>query len=310
MKKVLVLGISGTFGKHVARALKARGWAIKAMLRDERKLPDEFSGIETVQGDASRYSDVKQAADGVSMLVYGISPDNYDWEDKALPWLDVSARVAEEFSLTIIYPGNIYNYNPDEVSLIDETSPQHPICRKGEIRQHMELRLEKAAKHGAKVILLRMGNFIATPPLQSWLPMIIKAKKNQYVLQSPDDKHVKHAWAYMPDAAEVVAMLVEKSHELEAYSTFQFKGYEISMVELAQTIKETSGKPVVIKAFPWWFLHILRPFLVAIRGAFEMRYLWQHELLLNDVKLRSTLGNIPQTPLAKALVDSGYIKAK
>jgi len=310
MKKVLVLGISGTFGNHVAKALKNRGWEIKAMLRDESKLLDAFSGIETVQGDAGCYADVKKAADGVSMLVYGISPDNYDWEDKALPWLDVSARIAEEQGLTIIFPGNIYNYNPDDARVIHESSPQHPITRKGEIRQHMELRLQKAAHHGAKVIVLRMGNFIAKPPIQSWLPMILKKKGNRYVLQTPGDKHLQQAWAYVPDAAETIALLVGKQDELEPYSTFHFKGYEMSIFELAKTVEETSGKPVAIKPFPWWFMNLLRPFMVVIQGAFEMRYLWQHELLLDDSKLQKILDGVPHTPLGKALVECGYIKVK
>jgi len=54
----------------------------------------------------------------------------------------------------------------------------------------------------------------------------------------------------------------------------------------------------------------LRPFMVAIRGLFEMRYLWNYELLMDEHKLRKVLGEVPHTPIAQALVDSGYITSK
>jgi hypothetical protein len=82
------------------------------------------------------------------------------------------------------------------------------------------------------------------------------------------------------------------------------------MFEFAKTIEETSGKPVAIKPFPWWFMNLLRPFMVVIQGAFEMRYLWQHELLLDDSKLQKVLDGVPHAPLGKALVECGYIKVK
>ncbi|PCH99922.1 MAG: hypothetical protein COB79_06425, partial [Zetaproteobacteria bacterium] len=123
-KRVLILGISGTFGRYVAQALEDKGWQVKTMMRDVKKLPIQFEGIEVVQGDASNYYDVKLATKGVTMLVYGVNPANYDWENKALPWLDVSARVAEEQGLTIIFPGNIYNYNPDRIVWYENTDGQ------------------------------------------------------------------------------------------------------------------------------------------------------------------------------------------
>jgi len=310
MKKVLILGIRGTFGKHVAEAMQAEGWQLKAMLRDKSKLPKQFADIETVQGDASVYNDVERAAKDVTAIVYGISPDNYDWEDKALPWLEVTARVAARRKLTVIFPGNIYSYNPQQFTLLDENTAHSPIRRKGEIRQAMEFALQQATSGGAKVLILRMGDFIAPKPLQGMLPNMLSDKGNKVVLQSPGDKDLSHAWAYVPDAAKTVALLMNKIDTLPAFSVFHFKGYSHSVSEMAREIQTKTGKKVVVKAFPWWFLNILRPFMVAIRGLFEMRYLWQHELLLDDSKLQKILDDVPHTPLGKALVECGYIKVK
>lgn len=310
MKKALILGITGAFGKHVAQALEGKGWQIKAMVRDVTKLSTQFENVEVVQGDASNYNDVKQVAKGVTMLVYGVNPANYDWENKALPWLDVSVRVAEEQGLTIVFPGNIYNYNPDNHSLIHELSKQSPISSRGEIRLYMEFRLQRAAENGAKVLILRMGDFIAAKPSQSWLPRILNEKKDKIRLDAPGPQHIKHAWAYVPDAAGTVALLVEKIDKLPAFSVFHFKGYSLSLQDMAYVIAEQTGKPVEVKPMTWWFLSLLRPFLTAIQGVFEMRYLWQKELLLDDSKLRRTIADVPHTEVGEALVNSGLIMPK
>ncbi|HIP07285.1 MAG TPA: hypothetical protein EYG66_05405 [Mariprofundaceae bacterium] len=79
---------------------------------------------------------------------------------------------------------------------------------------------------------------------------------------------------------------------------------------MAYVIAEQTGKPVEVKPMPWWFLSLLRPFLTAIQGVFEMRYLWQKELLLDDSKLRRTIADVPHTEVGEALVNSGLIMSK
>ena len=300
MKTALILGITGVFGRHTALALQATGWKIKAMMREPKPV-DEFNNMDIVKGDVANYTDVKHAAENIDLIVYGISPPNYDWEGKVVEWLDVCASVAEEKQLAIVFPGNVYNFDPNEMNTIDETSPQHPITSKGELRKEMEQRLARAAKNGAQVIILRMGDYIAPNAKQSWISHIIQHRKTKIKISSPGDINLKRTWAYVPDAAKTAAMLCEKLGDLPAFNVFHFKGYQASIADIATTVSSISDKPVTIKQYPWWALYMVRPFLSAVRGIFEMRYLWNIELNMQDEKLKKTLANIPSTPLKEAL---------
>jgi nucleoside-diphosphate-sugar epimerase len=306
MKTALIMGVTGGFGGHVAQALIEHGWALRVLMRDSAKLPQKFASADVVTGNAANLEDVRGAADGVDLLVYGINPANYQWEDKALPWLENTATVAEANRLTMVFPGNVYVFDPAEGPEFDESSPFRPVSSKGKIRVAMEERLQRAAQHGAKVIVVRCGDFIGTHAPSTWLQQLIKPNSRGYTLSAPGPVEMQHTWAYLPDVAQTVAELVDKKDDLNAYNVFHFKGYRTTFNEMAEAIRSATGKRVVIKNFPWWALHLMSPFSSLFSSLIEMRYLWNHVVNLSDDKLKATLHKpVPHTPLKQALVQSG-----
>lgn len=308
MKKVLILGITGGFGGHVAQALAQHGWALKVLMREPAKLPARFRGAEVVKGDATKIEDVRAAANDVTLMVYGVNPRDYDWEGTVIPWLDVSATVAEERKLCLIFPGNVYVLDPDDGPVFDESAAIKPLTRKGEIRQAMEARLQRAANNGAQVIILRVGDFIGENALSTWMRQLVKPSKSGFVLNAPGKSDILHTWAYLPDVAKTAAMLANKKDSLAAFNVFHVKGFRITFEDLAREIQMVTGKPVSIQPFPWWFVYLAAPFSTMFRGLLEMRYLWKFEVSLDDAKLRKTLAVIPSTSLGQALVESGVLK--
>ncbi|MDX1810400.1 MAG: NAD-dependent epimerase/dehydratase family protein, partial [Gammaproteobacteria bacterium] len=304
----LVMGISGAFGGHVAQALAQQGWQLKALMRDPKKLPKQFSTAEVCQGDAANLNEVRNAASDVELIVYGISPANYNWEGKAFEWLNVTAQVAEEKQLCIVFPGNVYVFNPEDGPVFTEQSPMRPIRRKGQIRLAMEKRLKQAAEQGAKVIIFRMGDFIGANVTSTWIQQLIKSTKKGYKLLAPGPVNLAHTWAYLPDVAQTIAALVEKKDSFEVFNVFHFKGYQASLQDIANCIGEGTGKTVKISAFPWFLMRLLKPFSVLIQGLFEMNYLWREPVLLSDEKLQKTLGKAPlKTNLSSALLEAGLL---
>jgi nucleoside-diphosphate-sugar epimerase len=302
MKKVLIMGITGAFGAAVAQSLKDAGWSIKALLRDPARLPEQFKGIEVVQGDVSQIDRIRIAVEDVELVVYGINPAKYDWKDKALPWLENTAQIVEEQKLTLVFPGNVYVYNPQDGPDFDEESGHQPISSKGTIREAMENRLQVAAQNGARIIILRLGDFFAPNLPSSWLAAVLKSQSKSYQLATPGPSNLKHTWAYLPDVAQALALLVDKRENLPEYAEFNFAGYQVTWLEIAEALQRIKQTPVKIKAFPWWLLRLLKPFSVMFASLLEMRYLWQTEINLKDQKLVEFLGQpLPQTPLQEAL---------
>ena len=74
------MGITGGFGGHVAQALARKGYSIRALMRDPVKLPKRFKGADVFTGDAANIEDVRTAAEGVDLIVYGVNPPTYRWD--------------------------------------------------------------------------------------------------------------------------------------------------------------------------------------------------------------------------------------
>ncbi len=309
MKTALILGISGGFGGHVAAVLQQQGYRLRTLMRDPSRLPPELKGVEVYRGDAGDIEALRRAASGADILVYGVNSPYHQWHKLVVPMLEVTSRVAEELGLLLLFPGNVYLYDPAEGPDFDEQAPIHPPRPKGVLRQQMEGRLREATEKGARVIILRCGDFFGERSPSSWLGVLVKSDERRVVLRNPAERELPHTWAYLPDVARVAADLLERAETLEPFSTFHFPGYRITFSEIARAMEQASGRPVTVKRFPWWALRLAAPFVPFLRSLQEMRYLWQSELNLDGTKLEETLGRaVVNTPLELALRESGVVE--
>ena len=309
MKTALVMGITGGFGGHVAQALARKGYLIRALMRDPAKLPTRFNGAEVFAGDAAKIEDVRAAAKGVDLIVYGVNPPKYRWEGVVLPLMENTARVAEEKNLTVVFPGNVYVLDPEDGPFFDEEAPHNPVSSKGQMRKEMEARLKRASEKGVRVIIIRMGDFIGENLTSDWFQHLIKPTKKGYALTATGNPNLIHTWAYLPDVGRTVAELVEKKNTLETFSVFHFKGYQISFNDISRAMAQVSGRSISMGSFPWIALQLMSPFNKMFRSLLEMRYLWKEEINLDETKLESTLGKaFSRTPLTEALLECGFVE--
>lgn len=316
MKTALILGITGGFGGSVAAELAANGWNIRAIMRDPSKLPNCSYKTDAIVGDAGNIEDVRQVAAGADLIVYGVNAPYPKWENTVVPMLDVTATVAEQGKLTVLFPGNIYTLDPKDGSRFkngldgefDEGAPINPPTRKGELRAEMEERLKTAASRGARIIIIRTGDYIGLGARGSWMPHLIKTNKSGYTLQAASDPELVHTWSYLPDVARVAVKLVANVDDYENFNVFHFKGYRVNFFDIAEAIKSATGRPVKIKSFPWAILKLLQVFSPMMRSLVEMQYLWKSEINLSDKKLQSYLGQpLTYTALAEALLEAGVL---
>ena len=207
----------------------------------------------------------------------------------------------------LVFPGNVYNYGPDSWPVVTEASPQNPQTRKGAIRVEMEQMLGQAAKDGARVLVVRAGDFFGSNAPGSWFQStIVKPGRKIKAVVYPGKHDVGHAWAYLPDLAETIACLVERDDELAAFEVFNFGGHYFSRGgALADAVKKAAGVPdAATKPLPWIALYAAAPFVAMFREILEMRYLWKIDLRLDNAKLVAFLGAEPHTPLDRALKDT------
>jgi nucleoside-diphosphate-sugar epimerase len=309
-RTALVLGASGGIGGEVARQLRAAGWHVRGMKRGlaaDRVGPDA-EGIEWVPGDAMVPADVRAAAEGCAVLVHAVNPPGYrHWSTTVLPMVDATIAAACETGATIVLPGTVYNFGPDAFPLLREDDPQRPVTRKGAIRVEMERRLEAATARGARVIVVRAGDFFGPSSANTWFAqgLVSPGRPVRRVLV-PNDRAIGHQWAYLPDVARTMVALLERRATLPAFARFHLGGHwDADGTRIAEAVRRVvarrTGRAPRLLSFPWWLVTLASPFVTTFREMREMRYLWRTPVRLDGARLDATLAGAPHTPLDEAI---------
>jgi nucleoside-diphosphate-sugar epimerase len=305
VKTALVLGATGGIGGEVARLLVKRGWQVTGMARKPGQPGNEQDGIRWIAGDAMNADDVLGAARGAQLIVHAVNPPGYrDWEKLVLPMIDNTIAAARQTGARILLPGTVYNYGPGALPDLDETSPQAPTTRKGKIRVQMEQHLYQASLQGVKSLIVRAGDFFGPRAGNNWVSqgLVVPGQKIRS-LQYPGKAGIGHQWAYLPDVAETMVRLVEHGDQLQTFETFHMNGYwDPDGTGMTRAIARVTGNPnLKVKQFPWFLMPVLALFNPTIREMLEMRYLWNVPVKMRNAKLRSMLGEEPDTPLDVAV---------
>ncbi|TNC76162.1 NAD-dependent epimerase/dehydratase family protein [Janthinobacterium lividum] len=306
-KTALVLGATGGIGGEMVRQLVAAGWQVRALTRGATP-SSRGDGIEWLHGDALSRADVLAAAKGCAVIVHAVNPPGYrNWGQLVLPMLDntISAAIAE--NATIVLPGTVYNFGPDAFPVLAEDAPQRPQTRKGAIRVELEARLERASTQGARVIIVRAGDFFGPRAGNNWFSQgLVKPGQRVRSVLYPGAPGVGHQWSYLPDVARTMLQLLAMRATLPAFSRFHMVGHwdhdgRQMTGAIARVVEQTTGTAPAIGRFPWWLVALASPFVATLREMREMRYLWQTPLSMENARLLAVLGREPHTPLDEAV---------
>ncbi len=306
---VLVLGATGGIGGEVARQLCAAGWQVRALRRGQAEASVTQDGITWLRGDAMNRDDVLAAARGCAVLIHAVNPPGYRrWAELVLPMVENTIAAARASGATIVLPGTVYNYGPDAFPLLREDSPQRPTTRKGKIRVALERRLEEATRDGGcRVLVVRSGDFFGPHAGNSWLAQgLVRPGRPVSSVYDPARRGVGHAWAYLPDVARAMVELLARRDALPPFAAFHLAGHwDATGAEIqdaiCRVVARRTGRTPKRRAFPWWLIGLVSPFVTTLREMREMRYLWQEPVRLDNARLVEALGHEPRTPLDEAI---------
>lgn len=306
----LVLGATGGIGGTLARRLLSDGWQVRALHRNAEQASRAAgtAGLQWISGDAMQRDDVISAAmqgAPASLIVHAVNPPGYrHWAQLVLPMIDNSIAAARASGARILLPGTIYNYGPDALPNLTESSPQHPVTRKGAIRVALEQRLRTAADDGVRSLIVRAGDFFGPHAGSSWLSQgLVKPGCKVNAITYPGKTGLGHQWAYLPDVAETMLQLVNRPQALATFDTFHMQGHwDPDGTRMIAAIRQALARSALpVRTFPWWLLPLAAPLVPFFKELKEMRYLWQQAIHMDNAKLCAVLGNEPHTPLRQAM---------
>lgn len=305
----LVLGATGGIGGEAAAALERRGWHVRALVRGgDTQLTAQHASHpdwELVTGNAMDAGSVTAAARGADVIVHAVNPPGYrNWGTLVLPMIDNTIAAARASGARVVLPGTIYNFGPDAFPVLREDSPQGATTHKGTIRVAMERRLEDATRDGVRSLIVRFGDFFGPRPGQSWFSQgMVTPNAPVTSVTYPGAEGTGHDWAYLPDAGETFARLLERDAELEMFARFHFGGtWDADGTQMIAAIRRAAGSPQIkVKSLHWPVLKLASPFNETMREISRSRPLWQTPIQLDNTRLVAFLGQEPHTPLNTAM---------
>jgi nucleoside-diphosphate-sugar epimerase len=305
-KMALVIGAAGGIGGAAAAALSRHGWSVRGLTRRPQS---DTATIEWIAGDAMNAAEVLRAAQGASLIVHAANPPGYrNWATEVLPMIDNTIAAAKAVRARIVLPGTIYNFGADAFPVLHEQSPQRPSTRKGAIRVEMENRLKAAANDGVATLIVRAGDFFGPKTTGNSVfsaAMVRPGSPVKWII-NPVRRGASHAWAYLPDVGETIALLMDRQERLGDFEVFNFAGHQLASGEMPAAIAKAVGQPNLrVWPLPWFMIVALQPFVRLFREMSEMRYLWSESISLDGSRLEAFLGTaLPRTPLDVAVRDT------
>lgn len=277
-KTVLVLGSNGRFARHSAAAFANAGWVVR---------------------HASCKDDLTQVAQGADVIVMGWHPPSYNLWAEQMPALHARVQEGAKASGALaLVPSNVYVFGEGSGTVWAAETPHGATNPLGRLRAEVDA---SYARSGVRAIILRAGDYIDPVPSGNWFDRFMAARVAKGAFRYPGRRDVPHAWAYLPDLARVAVALLEDPAKYDGVTEVLYPGYTLTGEEMAKALERVAGREVALRAFPWWQIHLLRPFMPVLKGVLEMRYLWNTPHQLDGSVFRALAPEFVPTPLDEAL---------
>lgn len=301
-QNVVILGINGHLGHFAARAFVEAGWKVTGFGRSNRH---PIAGVDFVAGDADDVAALRAAIAPADVVVNALNLPYDKWFDgRAEAQLEKVLLAMGTSGKTLMFPGNIYNYDPAELVITPATVQYAPTPR-GEIRVRMERMLADAAASGAmQVLILRAGDFFGPEVTGSWVDLIMLREASKRRLALYGTRGVGHAWAYLPDFGRAFEKLAWHRRELAAFDTFHFSGHFVTPERFANAIVAAAPVPLKVGTFPRILIAAMGLMNPIMREVARMGYLWDHPMALSDPRLDTILGPGFATPFDEAIAQT------
>jgi nucleoside-diphosphate-sugar epimerase len=292
---IAIIGAAGTIGHSTAHAYHGAGLPVRLVGRSEGPLQAMAKpGDEIVIADVATAEGCRAAVKGVDVALYTLGLP-YTKTDFAAypPMMRLFVDAAKEAGVRrAVLISNVYPYGLPQTERVAESHPRNPVSVKGQFRKEQEDIF--LAAPGLETVSLRLPDFYGPNVPGSQLAMVVDAARKGATgnLLGPADR--PHEFVFTPDVGPVVKALLEHPAPLAGAYNFAGAGV-ITMKRLAELIYMAAGKKPKLRIMAPWMQDIVGLFMPVLRELKEMRYLFDHPVMLDDAKLQALLPDLKKT---------------
>ncbi|UII56487.1 NAD-dependent epimerase/dehydratase family protein [Cytobacillus spongiae] len=295
MKKVAVLGATGSMGYALVEALVNRNIMTVAFARSEAKLTEykETWGplAEIIPGDVTNPSDLKRIISSVDTVIHTLNVPYQDWDPTLTTILTNILQECRNQNASLLYVDNIYSYGYQHAKATEQ-SPKLPHTKKGKIRLQLQTLIEES---GVPYVIAHFPDFYGPKAGSTVLQYTFEQLSKKNTVGFVGDLTVPREFIYTKDGAEA---FVDLALHQEAYGQIwniagagTITGLEIQEIASSYLNRKVTFKPIrkwMIKAFG-----LINPFM---KEYVEMLYLNETPVILDGSKYETIIGPIPKTP--------------
>ncbi len=294
MKKVLIIGASGSMGYSIVNELISRKmFEVVAFARTQSKLERLFeneSNVAIVSGDVSRIDELRAASQGVEIIYHALNVPYHEWEEKQPLLLSNILSVAKGADAKLVFVDNIYSYGRANSEKVREDSPKRPHTKKGKVR----LRLENMIKEsGVQYLIAHFPDFYGPHAentlLNETFQRVVRNRKAVFV----GDPEIPREYIYTPDGAKVLVELSLRNNTYGQNWNIPGAGV-ITGTEILQILRRhgySRGMTIINKLM----IRMGGLFSRNMKEIVEIFYLNEQPVILSGEKLERELEVIPRT---------------
>ncbi|TMQ91311.1 NAD-dependent epimerase/dehydratase family protein [Actinomadura soli] len=298
MGKHVIVG-AGQVGAHLAGRLVERGHDVVVVTRSGSG-PD---GVEKVAADVADQARLTEVAKNAEALYNCVNPRYIRWTQDWPPMAASFLGTAEATGAVLVTLSNLYVYGPVDGPMTEDL-PLAATGTKGRVRARMWRDALAAHQEGRiRMTELRGSDYYGPGSTDQayigevrFVKPLLAGKRVSFL----SDPSVPHAWTYLPDVAEALAIAGTDERAL-GRAWHVPTGPAVATLDVAERLCEIAGAPAPrVSGLPRPVFNAIGLFSPLIKELRETRYQFDKPYVLDSSAFESTFGMAP-TPLDDAL---------
>jgi nucleoside-diphosphate-sugar epimerase len=301
MKKVLVLGATGSMGYAITNELLEKGIEVTVFNRNKNKAVELFGNkVNVFTGDIFDLAALRTATKGMDVIFHAINIPYEQWEERLLVLNQNIWAATKESGAKLVVVDNIYAFGRKSVEKHTENTVKQPHTKKGKLRLEVEKGLKDA---GISYIHAHFPDFYGPLAPNTILHITLKAVADNRKSMFVGDPTIQREFIFTPDGAKA---LVELSLHEKAYGqSWNIAGTgTISGQEILEIVQEQLGYSKKFSIIGKKMIGFLGIFNKGMKEVVEMLYLTEEPFILDSTKYEKEIGALPRTPYQEGILNT------